>query len=224
MWLMTRHGFFSVTTSPVEKGRMQIRARSKHDLLNLDAVHGIGAKIIETPPPADYRWRMVVSRETLEAIVLAEVRQIDYGNFKSAVHDTPGQEDKGGPYMRCWTALLAIQTGSDHTTPGSPDIFMLDTFTTGGEPDELHPYPEGEAPQWVYDPCTCGHRRGDHLHAEGHCTAPAKVVVGQVGHCPCEGFKMAAAVDPLHNPKAQPKLLRSSRVLLDQQRPKGGKQ
>jgi hypothetical protein len=203
MWLFSRHGFFSVTKSTVEEGRLQIRARSLHDLQTLNEVHGIGTLIVETPPPADYRWRIVVRPEVVVAIMAAEVGMIDYHNFKQAVHDTPGQEDKAGPYMRVWAAMLGIQNAAEHQDPSDPDLFRPDEFTAGflDHDDHLHtgrPEPEANST------CECDHDAEHHLHGAEHCLAPN--LTGS-GICACRQFtpkrrKRAAKVDPLHNPKA----------------------
>ncbi len=126
MWIATTHGFFSITQSPTHPGNLQIRARCKHDLEMLKEVFGIGARIVETPPPADYRWRIVVNAETVAAVLMGEVMKIDYKNFKNAVHDTPGQENKSGPYLRVWHAMQSIQGD-----PAGPDLFRHDEFIHG---------------------------------------------------------------------------------------------
>jgi len=203
MWLFTRHGFFSITESPTHAGQMQFRARLREDLEALKAARGIGARIVETPAPADYRFRFVVSREEMVEIVAQEAAAIDYGNFKQTVHEEPGQESKAGPYMRVWAAMLSLQTAREHRTPGHGDLFRPDEFTAGTEPDEsetqwLREQPEGEPETWGSDVCICGNARRDHLHGKGHCLAPG---------CRCNAFVLASgqpapAVDPLDNPKA----------------------
>ena len=66
MWLMTKHGFYSI----VEKrpGEFHIRSRERQDLQNLvDRVPLEGKAIVETPE-ADYAARIVTDRATVGAV------------------------------------------------------------------------------------------------------------------------------------------------------------
>jgi hypothetical protein len=101
MWLMTKHGFYSV----VEKrpGEFHIRARERADLDNLVArVPLPGARVIDTPE-ADYHHRLVVDREAVRRIMAFLADTLDYANFKSQVDILPDQRNK--PYHRVWTVL-----------------------------------------------------------------------------------------------------------------------
>lgn len=108
MWLFTKVGFFSVTQSPIETDKLQIRARVKTDLQHLMESAGISERIIETPE-ADYLYRIVIDRELAERLFVQQFRQITYQNFKKMMHDAPGQENKGGALMRVWSAMASLQ-------------------------------------------------------------------------------------------------------------------
>jgi hypothetical protein len=101
MWLMTKHGFYSI----VEKapGQFHVRSRERHDLQNLvDRIPLAGQKIIATPD-ADYAARLIVDRATLMSILLFLGETLDYGNFKDTVDSTPDQKHK--PYHDIWSVL-----------------------------------------------------------------------------------------------------------------------
>lgn len=108
MWLFTTLGFFSCTRSAQDEAEYQIRARLEGDIRGLcEALH-IPARIIETPD-ADYRWRIIVDRETFGAIIAELAERVNYSNFKDAVHQMPGQESKGHPYLQVWSILRNLQ-------------------------------------------------------------------------------------------------------------------
>lgn len=86
MWLYTTIGFFSVIN--VGSDRMMVRSRHRADLerLKLIDVDGWDATATEiiVSPDRDYRYRIVVSSSTFEALVVKLVRDITYHNFKAA--------------------------------------------------------------------------------------------------------------------------------------------
>lgn len=95
-------------------GNLLVRARHRVDLANLqkrswqlspetDAAL-FGAPIIETPQN-DYPFRLSLPRAVVAELMLALVTAIDYSNFKSRIHDTPGQANKNKAYMEVWSAM-----------------------------------------------------------------------------------------------------------------------
>lgn len=126
MWLMTKHGFYSI----VQKADgYHIRAREREDLLLLldglaceavDVVEDgkvIGIRegrhdrefgIIETPDH-DYRYRIIVGRARLEQVMAWLARTCDYPNFKAQIDSDPAQKRK--PYHEIW-GILARAPGS----------------------------------------------------------------------------------------------------------------
>ena len=113
MWLMTKHGFYSI----VEKkpGEYHVRSREHRDLQNLiDRVPLTGCSIVDTPD-ADYATRIVTDQDTVRTILRFLADTLDYDNFKSQIGRTPDQRHK--PYHEVWGAL-ADKLGA-YGRPGS---------------------------------------------------------------------------------------------------------
>lgn len=95
MWLYTKLGFFSVVNDRDASHRFWIRARRREHLEALrslaDIYRGTPAinigNVVETPH-ADYQFRAMCARPSLEKLVVLLVQQIDYPNFKDAVEKT----------------------------------------------------------------------------------------------------------------------------------------
>jgi hypothetical protein len=101
MWLMTKHGFYSIVQK--KPGEYHVRARERQDLQNLvDRVPLQGAAIIDTPD-ADYACRIVTDKGTVLAILGYLGESLDYSNFKGKVDATPDQKHK--PYHQVWRVL-----------------------------------------------------------------------------------------------------------------------
>lgn len=124
MWLFTTLGFFSCTRSAQDPELFQIRAREKGDLVGLINTLGVTCELMETRH-TDYRWRVLVSEDQFHAIIQELAKRIDYSNFKQAVHDTPGQETKSGPYLRVWSAMKTLQDGQHGHVPPAWDAGTL---------------------------------------------------------------------------------------------------
>ena len=101
MWLMTKHGFFSIVKK--KKGEFHVRAREHMDLENL--INGIpfkGKAIIDTPD-ADYAHRIIATQEDVQAIMSFLGETLDYSNFKGKIDKTPDQQHK--PYHKVWQVM-----------------------------------------------------------------------------------------------------------------------
>lgn len=106
MWLMTKHGFYSIVR---KTDGYHVRARELRDIQNL--VAGVPlpkARVIETPSH-DYRWRILVGPEDLGEIVGWIAARVDYDNFKSRIDRDPEQAHK--PYHDVW-AVMARALGA----------------------------------------------------------------------------------------------------------------
>lgn len=101
MWLFTRHGFFSLTRSTEEPDKLQVRARVRCDLENLQSFTGLAGPILETPT-ADYRWRWIVTPADAETITRCLTADISYSNFKAAVAHQPDQAAKTSGLHDIW--------------------------------------------------------------------------------------------------------------------------
>ncbi len=111
MWLFTVHGLISVTRSPMEPDKIQVRARSRQ---TIEAVSGLLSEmptIIETGH-SDYRYRLIITPADWVALASALAAQVDYDNFKDAVADKFGHD---APYTktlhRVWSAGMALDDG-----------------------------------------------------------------------------------------------------------------
>jgi hypothetical protein len=101
MWLMTKHGFYSIVQK--KSGEYHVRARERRDLQNLaDRVPLPGAAIIDTPD-ADYACRIVTDKGTVLTILDFLGQSLDYSNFKGKIAVTPDQKHK--PYHHVWQVL-----------------------------------------------------------------------------------------------------------------------
>ena len=81
MWLALTNAFVSVVAETGTKNLL-VRARKREHLKRIFPGH----KIQETPE-RDYRFRTVVSRDTMAKRAAQAVYDIDYPNFKNSVKD-----------------------------------------------------------------------------------------------------------------------------------------
>lgn len=118
MWVASVYGWFSVTESSVEPGKIQVRARERADLEALRAASGIASPIIETPK-ADYRFRALVSRSEWDATIAPTLAaSVRYPNFKRAIGDTPAQQHKLDAYHAVWATMHRLQPAADDGNKG----------------------------------------------------------------------------------------------------------
>ena len=110
MWLFTKQGFYSIVRKG--DGRWHIRARARKDLENLNRLAGTD-HAIHRSDGADYRWRLVVPGAEAQALIAQLAADIDYPNFKEAVAQTPGQEDKLGILHEIWSLMDRYQSGQE---------------------------------------------------------------------------------------------------------------
>ena len=101
MWLFSKHGFFSAVENFNDANLIHVRARFQGDLERLCAAHGVPSNVKQIPG-SDYPFRMDFGRETWGRIVRQEAENIDYTNFKDAVHDGT-KRDRA--YMEVWGVL-----------------------------------------------------------------------------------------------------------------------
>lgn len=114
MWLMTKHGFYSIVEKRPEE--FHIRSRERGDLENLvDRVPLADCRVIDTPD-GDYAARIVTDRDTVRAVLVFLADSLDYSNFKGEIDRTPDQRHK--PYHEVWgvmaEALGAYGKPDDH--------------------------------------------------------------------------------------------------------------
>ncbi|MFA7331086.1 MAG: hypothetical protein WC326_08440 [Candidatus Delongbacteria bacterium] len=116
MWIHTTLGYYSITQSPLQLGKFQIRARTRAHLENL-ARHldeQIGPKcylggILETPR-ADYRWRVVINFARLQTVMGVLMERVDYSNFKAAAQRAlPEDHAYHETLHRTWSTMAHLQ-------------------------------------------------------------------------------------------------------------------
>jgi len=100
MWLFTTDGFFSVVSKGCCPDQLMVRARVRADLKRAFP----GAKII-TSQSTDYRFRVVVTRKAVTALLARTVEKLAYANFKDTVRDG----NRHNAYIRVWNAMYALQ-------------------------------------------------------------------------------------------------------------------
>jgi len=108
MWLLTNTGPVSVVAHRDKPGHYLARARrSEHLAAFLGDEPAIA---IQHTPAADYAYRAYITAEQLEAMTLAQLRRIDYPNFKSSVQDN----ELHSAYSDVWARLGDLQDGGPY--------------------------------------------------------------------------------------------------------------
>jgi hypothetical protein len=101
MWLMTKHGFYSIVRR--KTGEFHIRARVRKDLENLvERVPFAGAQILSTKT-ADYPFRIIVGKDEVLFVLNFLGETLNYSNFKGKIARTPDQEQKHDLYAEVWS-------------------------------------------------------------------------------------------------------------------------
>lgn len=106
MWLFTTDGFFSAVAHRDNPGTILVRSRVREDAQSLVASVGQG-EVIETPD-GDYRYRVLLPRNTWSAHLAAAGDAIDYPNFKNAVATRQGA-DRARAYADVWSVMFQLQ-------------------------------------------------------------------------------------------------------------------
>lgn len=103
MWLMTKHGFYSVVAHRNKPETLLVRARDRQHLENLAHSTPFANFRIEETPEADYPYRAEVRRTQWGSILTWLNAEIDYGNFKDAVYHQPTDTGRYGGFLtRVW--------------------------------------------------------------------------------------------------------------------------
>ncbi|MDY0361161.1 MAG: hypothetical protein RBR08_06900 [Desulforegulaceae bacterium] len=116
MWIFNTDGFFSISISIKDQNLIQVRARKKHDLKN--AANNIDPNLkIHEYSGSDYRYRIYITRKQLEDYMVFTAKNIDYSNFKNAVHKKDMEEEmdkklldeKMDSYFNVWRIMHRYQ-------------------------------------------------------------------------------------------------------------------
>ena len=82
MWLFTQHGMVSVVQHREDPNMLLVRSREPNVLREL--FKGLQKKTrIHKLPNADYRYRAMVDRDGFWDVMIRQINQIDYPNFKN---------------------------------------------------------------------------------------------------------------------------------------------
>lgn len=103
MWLMTKHGLYSVIEDE-DPAYLRIRARRKQDLDNLASLVTFKTEVLESDA-ADYKYSIVMKRGSARRLLAATFDQINYPNFRDAITKTPDQREKIFSYRQIWSTL-----------------------------------------------------------------------------------------------------------------------
>jgi hypothetical protein len=121
MWLFTPDGFFSAVEHKDDPNKIMIRTRARIHAENLVRACPDNdiPEIVETPPPADYRYRITVKRETWCYIVAKFADTIAYLNFKNEAQKRPQPVGFMSALHGIWSKLLGFQDSMHDDTKKS---------------------------------------------------------------------------------------------------------
>ena len=85
-----------------------VRARIRKDLENLLLGLGLKHEILEWPA-ADYHYRFIARYGDMLEIMCFLCEELDYGNFKSMISETPDQRPKLPAYHEIWHSMARLQ-------------------------------------------------------------------------------------------------------------------
>jgi len=113
MWLMTKHGFYSIVQK--KPGEFHVRARLRKDLENLVARVPLPDAVIHSSKDADYTYRIIAGQEGVRKVMQFLGDTLDYSNFKNTVARTPDQQAKHDAYATVWRTMLDVLGGYGHS-------------------------------------------------------------------------------------------------------------
>jgi hypothetical protein len=110
MWICLNNAFLSIVvpragTSAAKNDDLIVRGRCKGDI---EAVFP-DANVTHTPD-RDYAFRASIKREAVANAIAAQVREIDYENFKDSV----AEHDRHDAYFDIWGAMNCLQHARGH--------------------------------------------------------------------------------------------------------------
>src|SRR5260221_4108567 len=118
MWIASILGWFSVVRDAERAGHVLVRARARADINNLYRAHRQSCPSM-TPPSSDeardYRYRLSISREDWIKLAGKLAEEVDYPNFKMAVHERADQANKHAAYAEIWWIMRRGTKGETRT-------------------------------------------------------------------------------------------------------------
>lgn len=112
MWVFTNIGFISAVAHRTKRDHLMVRARR---LEHLQAIFP-GIEVHQTNN-ADYKYRVVIHRDLLAAVINKEIDGMQYDNFKNSISDHAYHD----ACSQVWRVMHALQPGS--YMPPLPDLF-----------------------------------------------------------------------------------------------------
>ncbi|MCQ9378815.1 hypothetical protein [Methyloversatilis sp. XJ19-49] len=109
MWVFLNNAFVSIVQHREDSGLLLVRGRTDGDVQRFMGAHMPEGVKVERTPRADYLFRAVVPRESVDAAMQSAVRSIDYPNFKDSV----AEEARHHAYTACWSAMYRLQVSQD---------------------------------------------------------------------------------------------------------------
>ena len=133
MWLFTPDGFFSAVQHKDDPDKIMIRARARlHAQALVDACpEDARPEIVETPPPADYRYRVTVTRKLWVFLVAKFAADIAYLNFKNEASTREHPPGYISSLHGVWSKLLTFQDSMHDDTKQS----RWGSFSHGADTD-----------------------------------------------------------------------------------------
>ena len=105
MWLFTETGFISTVRHYSEKELLVVRSRDSESLASLARFSGLE---IQNTPVNDYPYRIHVEESVFSLWLSGQLKQLDYTNFKSRVHNTRGHEFADA-LMSVWSVMHDVE-------------------------------------------------------------------------------------------------------------------
>lgn len=102
MWIILNNSFVSIVEHRDDPELLIVRARFKGDAARF---LGAPASREKETPAADYRFRIVAKRESVERAVLRAVRGVSYPNFKDSI----AEAWRKSLAMRIWSIFFEAQ-------------------------------------------------------------------------------------------------------------------
>lgn len=112
MWVFLTDSFLSIVVDPDRPGNLLVRARRRQDIKRV-----FPEARVDSRSGTDYAFRASLPRPMVGAAIEAEVRRVDYENFKDEVGLPPRgkrnasreSRERHDCYLRVWQAMLGFQ-------------------------------------------------------------------------------------------------------------------
>lgn len=139
MWVFVDKGFYSAVVDDDDPELLVVRTRARADADYLvkwiKREHGVAAEVVVLKRVTDYPWRVYVDRQVWGSFLVDATETMNYGNFKSRVHDV--NERRAQVYSSVWATLLRIENEDRPAVKVKASVGSLFTPAYLGTDDEL---------------------------------------------------------------------------------------